>query len=58
LVVLATGFMASSLSSFFGHFAISGAATDFVQGLLDGLAVVAFGAATFILVRSRRRTQE
>jgi hypothetical protein len=31
-----------------------GSATDFARGLLDGLAVVAFGAAIFVLSRSLR----
>jgi len=58
LVFLVAGFLFSSLSSFFGHFAILGTTTGFVRGFLDGLSVVAFCVAIFVLVRARRRTQE
>ena len=54
LAVLIAGLLASGLSSFFGHFAVLRAATEFMRGALDGLAVVAFGAAIFVLARSRR----
>jgi hypothetical protein len=53
LVVLALGLLASSLSSFLDRFAILGTATDFATGLFDGLSVVAFVVAIFVLVRSR-----
>lgn len=56
LVVLGLGLFASSLSSFLQHFALLGTATDFATGLFDGLSVVAFGVAIFVLVRSRRAT--
>lgn len=56
LVILTTGLLASSLSSFLEHYAILGTATDFTRGLLDGLSVVAFCVAIFVLVRSRRAT--
>jgi hypothetical protein len=58
LVVLALGLLASSVSSFLERFAILGTATDFARGLFDGLAVVAFGVAIFLLVRSRGTGQE
>lgn len=58
LIVLATGLAASSVSSFLDHFALLGTATDFTGGLFDGFSVVAFGVAIFILVGSRRTTQE
>jgi hypothetical protein len=57
LAVLAAGLLASSLSSFFGRFAILGPATDFVIGFFDGLAVVAFCVAIFFLARSGRPGQ-
>jgi hypothetical protein len=55
-VVMGAGLFASSLSSFLEHFAILGAATDFARGLCDGLSVVAFAVAIFLLVRSRGTT--
>jgi hypothetical protein len=57
LVVLGVGLLASSLSSFLDHFAILGSATEFARGLFDGLAVVAFAVAIYILVRGRRSEQ-
>jgi hypothetical protein len=56
LVFLGAGFLASSVSSFLMDFAVFGTATDFARGLFDGLSVVAFCVAIFVLVRSRRRT--
>jgi len=53
LVVLGTGFLCSSLSSFLERFAIFGASTDFARGLFDGLSVVAFAVGICVLVRSR-----
>jgi hypothetical protein len=58
LVILAMGFLASSLSSFLEHFAIFGTANDFFRGLFDGLAAVTFCAAIFVLARSRRPRKE
>jgi hypothetical protein len=57
LVVMGLGLLASSASSFLGRFAILGTATDFASGLFDGLSVVAFAVAIFVLVRSRGATQ-
>ena len=57
LVVLGVGLLASSVSSFLEHLAILGAATDFVRGLFDGLSVVAFCVAIFVLVRSKSAKQ-
>jgi hypothetical protein len=54
LIMLAGGFLASSVSSFLEHFAVLGTATDFAIGLFDGLSVVAFCVAIFVLVRSAR----
>ena len=48
------GLRAESASTLLGHLTILGSATDFARGLLDGLAVVAFGAAIFVLSRSVR----
>ena len=58
LIVLGAGFLASNVSLFLEHFALLGTATGFVRGLFDGLAVVAFCVAIFVLVRSRRTTQD
>jgi hypothetical protein len=56
LIVLVAGFFSSSIASFLEHFAILGPATNFVMGFFDGLSVVAFGAAIFVLLRGRRTT--
>lgn len=52
LVVLGIGLLASSTSSFLGHFAMLSAATDFTSGLFDGLSVIAFCTAVFVLARN------
>jgi hypothetical protein len=57
LIILAGGFLASSVSSFLEHFAVLGTATHFAVGLFDGLSVVAFCVAIFVLVRSARATR-
>jgi len=54
LAVLGVGLLASSVSTLLGRFAILGSATEFARGLFDGLAVVAFAVAIYVLVRSRR----
>jgi hypothetical protein len=58
LILLGAGFLASSVSSFLEQFAVLGTATDFATGLFDGISVVAFCVAIFVLVRGRRTTQE
>ncbi len=58
LVILCAGLLASSASSFLERFAILGTATEFARGFLDGLAVVAFGIAIFVLARNRRVVKE
>lgn len=57
-VALGAGLLASSVSSFLETFTIFGTATDFVRGVFDGLAVVAFCVAIVILVRSRATPRE
>lgn len=57
-VVLGIGLLASSVSSFLERFTILGTATDFASGFFDGLAVVAFCVAIFVLIRSKRATGE
>jgi hypothetical protein len=54
IVILAIGLLATSLSSFIGQVAIFGTGTNFIRGFFDGIAVVAFGVAIFVLVRSSR----
>jgi hypothetical protein len=56
LVFLGVGLLASSVSSFLVHFAIFGTVTDFIRGFFDGLSVVAFCVAIFVLIRSRNTT--
>jgi hypothetical protein len=58
LIILGAGLLASSASSFLEHFAILGTANGFARGLLDGLSVVAYCVAIFVLVRSRSKMQE
>lgn len=55
LMVLVTGLFTSSISSFLEHFTILGAATDFFSGFFDGLSVVAFSVAIFIMIRGRSK---
>ena len=57
-IILGTGLLASSVSSFCETFALLGSTTGFVRGLFDGLAVVAFCAAIVVLVRSRNTGEE
>jgi hypothetical protein len=54
LVVLTLGLAASSASSLLGHIGVLGSATDLARGFLDGLSVVMFCVAIFVLVRSRQ----
>jgi hypothetical protein len=54
MICFGAGLCASSLSSFLGHFSVLGDSTDFGAGFFDGLAVVAFAVAIFILVRNRK----
>jgi hypothetical protein len=56
-VILGAGLVASSMSSLFEHLAFLGAATDFVGGVFDGLAVVAFCGAIYVLASSQRRAR-
>jgi hypothetical protein len=56
-VLLSLGFAALSVSFFLEIFTIFGDGTDFARGFFDGLAVVAFGVAIFVLVRSKRKQQ-
>jgi hypothetical protein len=56
MLLFVTALLLSGVSSFLGHFAIFGGATNMAQGFFDGLCVVACGAAIVLLVRSRRRT--
>lgn len=57
-LVLVAGLLASSVSSLLEHLTFLGTATDFVGGLFDGLAAVAFCVAIVILVRSRDTAEE
>jgi hypothetical protein len=56
MLCLGAGLLASSISSFLGHFPVFGASTGFTQGFFDGLSVIAYGAAVLILIRSRKVT--
>ncbi len=54
-IALVSGLLASSLSSLLARYALLGGASEFARGVLDGLSVVAYGAAIYLLVRSARR---
>ena len=54
LAILGAGLLASSVSSFLEDFAIFGNANNFLRGFFDGLSVVAFCIAIFVLIRSKR----
>ena len=45
----------SSVSWLLGYLALFGGATSLVEGFCDGVAVVAYGAALFLLVQSCRQ---
>jgi hypothetical protein len=45
----------SSVSSLLEYLPLFGSATSFVEGFCDGLSVIAYGAAVFLLVRSCRQ---
>jgi hypothetical protein len=49
-----TSLLLAGVSSFAGHFALLGDATNLAQGFCDGLSVVVCGAAIVLLVRSRQ----
>jgi len=49
--------MASVVPAFLEHLSFLGSKANFASGFFDGSSVVAFGAAIFLLVRSRRAAQ-
>jgi hypothetical protein len=49
-----TALLLSGVSSFLGHYALLGDATNLAQGFFDGLSVVACAVAIVLLVRSRQ----
>ena len=51
---LGAGLLASSLSSLVESWSLFGASSSFVMGLLDGLAVVAFGVGLYLSIRQSR----
>jgi hypothetical protein len=57
LAILGAGLLCSSASSFLERFAILGASTEFARGLFDGLSVVAFAVAIYVLSRGRGKEQ-
>ncbi len=54
----ALGLLCSSIVSLLDHFAGVGRLANFARGVFDGLSVVAFGAAIFVLVSQRARKNE
>jgi len=52
---LGAGLLATSLSSLVENWSLFGTSSSFVMGLLDGLAVVAFGVGLFFSLRQRGR---
>lgn len=57
-VWFALGLLCSSIVSLLDHFAGVGRMANFARGGLDGLSIVAFGAAIFVLVAERARRNE
>lgn len=55
IIWFVTALFLSGVSSFLGHFALFGDATNVAQGFFDGLSVVACVAAIVLLARSRQR---
>jgi len=55
MLLFVTALLLSGTSSFLGHVAFLGDATNLAQGFFDGLSIVACGAAIVLLVRSRRQ---
>jgi len=55
VVVLLVGLVCGALRFVVQHFAPPGPTTDFVTGVLTGLALVAFLTASYLLARSRLR---
>ena len=56
MVLLGLGLLAGSVNSFLERFVAASSAVNWVRGFLDGLAVVVFAAATFLLARALRKT--
>jgi hypothetical protein len=54
LIVFGIGLLLSSLSSFIEHFSLFGTLKDFILGFLDGVSVIAFAVAIYLLVRERK----
>jgi hypothetical protein len=54
----ALGLLCSSIVSLLDRFAGVGRMANFARGVLDGLSIVAFGAAIFVLVSERARRNE
>jgi hypothetical protein len=54
LLAFGAGLLASSISSLLSHFAAD--SMELVRGFFDGLSVVAFAVATYLLARARRAT--
>jgi hypothetical protein len=57
-ILFALGLLCSSIVSLLDHFAGVGQMANFARGALDGLSVVAFAAAIFVLVSERARRKE
>lgn len=55
MLLFVTALLLSGMSSFLGHVAFLGDATNLAQGFVGGLSIVACGAAIVLLVRSRRQ---
>ncbi|MBU7030965.1 MAG: hypothetical protein HXS53_00410 [Theionarchaea archaeon] len=54
LIVFGLGLLFKSLSSFIERFSLFGTSMDFILGFLDGVSVIAFGLAIFLLIRERK----
>ncbi len=57
-VWFALGLLCSSIVSLLDHFAGAGRMANFARGVFDGLSIVAFAAAIFVLVSRRAGRRE
>jgi len=57
-VWLVLGLLCTSITSLLDHFAGAGRAANLARGGLDGLAIVAFGTAIFLMVYKARQSDD
>jgi hypothetical protein len=57
-VWLVLGLLCTSITSLLDHFAGAGRAANLARGVFDGLAIVAFGTAIFLMVYKARQSDD